>query len=360
MTVVHDVGREESSPPDLTVLLVGTHVSSTGASRSISEELAARLPPLGCSVITTSSRTGRAARLVDMVYTAWSQRHQYRIAQVDVFSGPAFVWAEAVCATLRTAGRPYILTLHGGNLPPFAVRNSARVRRLLRSAAEVTTPSRYLLSQMTQYRDHIRFIANGIDLGRYPARPSRPAGPHLMWLRAFHSIYNPSLAIKVLAALAPTWPDLRLTMIGPDKGDGSLERARRLAQELGVAGHVEFRGPVPKLDVPRTIVDGDVFLNTTNIDSAPVTVLEAMACGLCVVSTNVGGVPYLVENGVDALLVPPDDPDSMAAAIRRLLTDPVFAQSLADRGRRRAEQHDWSPIVNAWRSLLVATAERAA
>ena len=93
----------------------------------------------------------------------------------------------------------------------------------------------------------------------------------------------------------------------------------RLARELGVAGHVEFRGPVPKANLPSVFAESDIFLNTTNVDNTPVTVVEALASGLCVVSTSVGGIPYLVQHERDALLVPADDP---AGDERRDSTNP--------------------------------------
>ncbi len=128
-----------STSRPLSVLLVGNFLSAAGGSRGVCEELALRLPQTGCSVMTTSSKRPKLRRLADMVGTAWRQRDRYDVAQVDVFSGPAFFWAEAVCGTLRMARKPYVLTLHGGNLPLFSRRRQARVRRLLRSAAAVTT-----------------------------------------------------------------------------------------------------------------------------------------------------------------------------------------------------------------------------
>src|SRR4029077_10781891 len=117
--------------------------------------LAGALKSAGWSVLTTSDRRDRFSRLLDFLLTVWRQRHRYGVAQVDVYSGLAFVWAELVCWVLRLAGRPYVLTLHGGNLPVFAQRSGKRVRRLLRSASVVTTPSAYLLEQMRQYREEL-------------------------------------------------------------------------------------------------------------------------------------------------------------------------------------------------------------
>jgi glycosyltransferase involved in cell wall biosynthesis len=100
---------------------------------------------------------------------------------------------------------------------------------------------------------------------------------------------------------------------------------------------------------------GDVFLNTTNEDNTPVSVLEAMACGLCVVSTEVGGIPHLLAHEVDSLLVPPNDVTAMAAAVRRVLTERGLAEKLSRNGRLKTEQFDWSVVMPQWKELLTTT-----
>ncbi|MGH9944056.1 MAG: glycosyltransferase family 4 protein [Pyrinomonadaceae bacterium] len=339
------------------VLLVGTFLSAALNHRSVCEELAARLSDAGWPVLTTSEEPGRLARLCDVVATAWRRRLDYQIAQVDVFSGPAFVWAEAACGALWLAGKPFVLTLHGGNLPNFARRWPRRVRRLLNSAAAVTTPSRYLLEEMSRHRRDLLLLPNPLDVQRYAFRARRHPEARLVWLRAFRDIYHPELAVETLALLATDFPEARLNMIGHDKGDGSRQRTERAASESGVAERLLLPGGVPKAEVPGQLALGDIFLNTTNVDNTPVSVLEAMACGLCVVSTNVGGIPYLLEHEHDALLVPPGDAQAMAAAVRRLLTEPELAERLSRNGRRKAEQFDWSSILPRWESLLTAVAD---
>jgi glycosyltransferase involved in cell wall biosynthesis len=342
------------------ILLVGNFLSSTLGIRSVGEDLAARLQASGWPVVTTSEKLSRLPRLLDMASTAWHRRRQYVVAQMDVFSGPAFLWAEAVCWTLRRAGKPYILTLHGGNLPLFAQRWPRRVCSLLRSAATVTTPSRYLLEQMRPYRQDLHLLPNPLDLRAYGFRLREQPRPRLVWLRAFHAIYNPSLAPRVLTRLVKYFPDILLTMIGPDHGDGSLQSMRQIAVELGIAGRISLPGGVPKSQVPEWMNRGDIFLNTTNVDNTPISVLEAMACGLCVVSTNVGGIPHLLEHEQNALLVSPDDPEAMAAAVRRILTEPELAKRLSCNARRKAEQFDWTAILPQWEALLAAVAKKHA
>jgi glycosyltransferase involved in cell wall biosynthesis len=148
------------------------------------------------------------------------------------------------------------------------------------------------------------------------------------------------------------FPDVRLVMVGPDRGDGTLEETVRVARELGVERHVQFRGAVPKANVSEALGEGDIFLNTTNIDNTPVTVLEAQACGLCVVSTSVGGIPYVVEHGETGLLVEMDAPRAMSEAIREILRSPALAERLSRRSREYATTHDWSLVLPEWERLF--------
>ena len=340
---IHDMPR---------VLLVGNYLSSSVGVRGVCEELADRLAASGWDVLRASSRPGRLARLADMLATTWTHRHDYDLAHVDVYSGPAFFLAEAVAFALRRAHKPYALTLHGGGLPQFARGRERRVRNLLASAEAVTAPSGFLAEEMQRYHPDIRLVPNAIDLARYPFRLRNGARPRLVWVRAFHDIYDPTLAIRTLALLRARIPEITLEMVGPDKHDGSLERARAAAVSLGVDQAVGFRGAVQKSEIPAAIDRGDIFLNTTTIDNTPVSVVEAMACGACIVSTNVGGIPHLLRAGVDALLVNSGDERQMASAVERLLGDPALAARLSQAARTKAEAFDWSAVLPEWQTLL--------
>ncbi|MGH7648351.1 MAG: glycosyltransferase family 4 protein [Gemmatimonadaceae bacterium] len=334
------------------LLLVGNFLSATRSNLTVGEELAVRLRAAGWTVATTSSKERRILRLLDMVTSVFRRRADYDVAQVDVYSGNAFVWAEAVCAALRLARRPYVLTLHGGNLPTFAARWPRRVRRLLRGATAVTTPSRYLLERMRQFRDDMLLLPNAIEIDRYEFRPRSTPAPRLVWLRAFHRLYDPSLAIEVAARVSREVPDLQLTMVGSDTGDGALADTKRAIERLTLEERVSLPGGVPKRDVPAWLAAADIFLNTTTIDNAPVSVIEAMACGLCVISTSVGGIPYLLDDGDTALLVPPRDADAMSNAVLRVLRDPALAERLSIQARSKAESFDWAPVLDRWQTLF--------
>lgn len=337
------------------ILIVGNFLSKKVGNHSVCEDLAFHLESNSWNVIRTSGKTSRIARLFDMVVTCWRKRHQFSVAQVDVYSGRAFIWAEAVCYVLRFANKPYVLTLHGGELPSFAMRHKRRVSNLLTSASGVTTPSRYLLERMGFYRADIWLVPNPLTLERYKFREYHPTlKPKIIWLRAFHTTYNPMLAIKVVAHLCAEFPEIELTMIGPDKGDGSLQICQYLSIQLGISNNIKFIKGVDNIEVPNWLSKGDIFINTTNVDNTPISVLEAMACGLCVVSTNVGGIPYLLEDKKDSLLVPPDNVIAMSEAIKHILTDPSFGKQLSTNAGSKVRQYDWSVIFPLWEDLLLS------
>ena len=340
--------------------MVGNFLSSSVGVRCVCEDLAVALEDRGWSITTTSDRPRRFPRLMDMLRTIVNKRRDYAVAQVDVYSGAAFFWAEAACFALRTAGKPYVLTLHGGNLPNFARRWPRRVRRLLNSAALVTTPSQFLRDAMRRYRAEMKLLPNPLDLQSYQFRLRDRPEPRLMWLRSMHQIYNPTLAPRVVEILAREFPGVRLTMVGPDKGDGSVEAVRGEAKQREVGDRLRIVGGVAKRQVPEVLQQGDIFLNTTNTDNTPVSVLEAMACGLCVVSTDVGGIPYLLDDGADSLLCPPNDAKKMADAVARLLRDADLARRISTAGRRKAEQFDRPAILSQWEQILSTTGSRCA
>jgi glycosyltransferase involved in cell wall biosynthesis len=286
-----------------------------------------------------------------MLSTVWKNRRSCDVIHLDVYSGPAFLWAEWVSRLAKLLDKPLILTLHGGNLPEFARKHPRRILRLFSRANVVTAPSPYLADALKKFKRDIQVIPNPLELEAYQYKERKKPKPLLIWLRTFHWIYNPKLAVQVLGRIKSSLPHARLTMIGPDK-DGTLAEVRADARRLGVLDKITFTGGVAKSEVPRLLSAGDIFLNTTTIDNSPVSVLEAMASGLAVVSTDVGGMPYLIENERDGLLVPSGDAEAMAQAVTRLLGESGLAARLGRNARKKAEDYSWAAILPRWEKLF--------
>ena len=335
------------------ILRIGNHLSIDHANKNVWHYMAEKLSARGWQVITTSSQQNQALRLLDMLSTVYTQRHEYVLAQIDVFSGKAFIYAEACSQLLKWLGKPMVLTLHGGGLPEFAAKHPVRVKRLLQRADAIVTPSPFLQNSLREYAPDIRLINNPIDISQGIYRQRSAAQPKIIWVRAFHEIYNPEMALKVLAGLFSEFPESHLTMIGPVKSHVCMQSVRTLAKELHVEDHLEIITGVPHAEVSKLLDKADIFLNTSNYDTAPRSILEAMLNGLCVVSTNVGGIPYLGTNNQEFLLVPPGDHLAMANAIRRVLTEPELASRLSSNAHKKAEQDDWGIILPIWEDLFL-------
>ena len=138
-------------------------------------------------------------------------------------------------------------------------------------------------------------------------------------------------------------------MIGPVKDD-SFEVAKQLVKNHKLEGAIEFTGVLSKEKWHNKSKDFDIFINTTNFDNTPVSVMEAMALGLTIISTNAGGIPYLIDNNFEGVLVDKNDPEQMANAIIKLLKE--NNQELSINARKKAESFSWEIVKEAWFSIL--------
>ena len=305
----------------------------------------------GHTVICSSDKTNKIFRLLAMCYTIIRHRKTTAVVLIDTFSTSNFYYALITSQLARILALKYIPILHGGNLPHRLKHSEFLSTLIFKYAVQNVSPSLYLAHEFRKYKFETVYIPNTIPIAEIPFKFRTNLAPKLLWVRAFDKIYNPAMAIKVLAILRKNHENASLCMVGPDK-DGSLNQAKELANQLGVANSVTFTGVLPKKQWHQLSENYAIFINTTNIDNMPVSVVEAMALGLPVVSTNAGGLPYLIENGVDGLLIPVKDVNKMAEAIETLLSNAEKAGELSRNARKKAEQFDENTVKMQWHKLL--------
>ena len=317
------------------------------------ELLAGLLAEAGYPTRLTSHKPARLPRLIDTLSSLIAWRNDIDLVIHQVFSGPAFAVTDAAMALGRALGLRQIAVLHGGALPEFAARRGGWVRRVLCRAAAVVAPSTYLAETFAVYPElapRLRVIPNILEIDNYSYRHRPRVKPNLLWMRTFHEVYHPEMAVEVLAALRETHPAATLTMAGQEKG---LHAAvQELAKQRGLMEAVRFPGFLGPADKLREFAAHDIYLNTNRVDNMPVSVLEAAAFGLPVVATAVGGVPHLLRDKETGLLVPDGDVATMTGAIRRLLDEPGLAGMLSANGRRLAESCAWEPVRGQWEALF--------
>jgi glycosyltransferase involved in cell wall biosynthesis len=229
--------------------------------------------------------------------------------------------------------------------------NTPKMSEKLFSGALVNiAPSKFMYETFRkQGYQNIKLIPNFIDVKDYPFKERKKIHPKLLWVRAFAEIYNPMMALKVFEILLKSYPHAVLSMIGPAK-DQSYEtcKAYALTHKLPVT----FTGQLSKTEWLNYSKNFDIFINTTTVDNTPVSVIEAMALGLPVVSTDVGGLPYLIKDSQHGLLVKSKDTIAMAVAVSDLIEQPEYAHSLTLNARKMVEDFDWSVVKREWDKIL--------
>ncbi|HRK82294.1 MAG TPA: glycosyltransferase family 4 protein [Saprospiraceae bacterium] len=336
----------------MTILYIGNHLSSNsnGGYPSVAESLAPHLLP-EVQLHLVSRQRNRLRRLAEMLWAVWKYGRQEQPVVIDVYSTLNFYYALLCGMLCRLKNIPYLCILHGGNLPSRLLHNPRLCRYLFGHAHKLIAPSGYLQASFRDAGYETEVIPNFIPITNYPFKKRRQLQARLLWVRAFDETYHPQMAIRVLHQLSKQFPDANLCMVGPDK-DGSMENCQRLANELEISDKITFTGRLSKAEWISLSSDYDLFISTTNFDNMPVSVIEAMALGLPVVSTNVGGVPYLIEHEKTGLLVPPNDVEEMVRAITKLINNNAIAESLSQAARQKAEQYDWEVIRPRWIELL--------
>lgn len=319
------------------------------------EVLAAHLADDGVDVRTTSAVVPRLRRALDVVRTVRRWRGEVDAVVVLGFSGPALVLTELGVRSGRRLGVPVVLWLHGGDLPAHAERRPRQVRRVLAAADRLVAPSPYLAALGALVGEPVEVIPNVLPAPA-DARARTSAVPRLLWMRTFHPLYRPELAVEAFARLHAEVPTATLTMAGQDKGE--LDATRRRVDDAGLGAAVHFPGFLDPDAKVAAFASHDVFLNTTRTDNAPVSLLEAAAHGLVVVSTPAGGIGTLFTDGVDALLAP--DAAGLAGAVARVLADDALAARLSAAGLALARTAEWADVGPRWHRLLAGVVRSGA
>lgn len=283
-------------------------------------------------------------RLIPYVVTLW--RVAGRVDVVHVMANSGWSWhlfaAPAIwVASLRNI--PVVVNYRGGEADRFLARSKHMVTWSLRRAAKLIVPSGFLQQVFKQHGLVADIVPNVVDLQRFrPAYSRSPGDLRLMVARNLEPIYDNATALRAFALVLHTHPTAHLTLAGTGP---ELPDLQQLARRLGIEGHVEFAGRLERDEMAERLRLCAVALNPSRIDNTPNSVLEALASGVPVVTTNVGGVPYLVEHGVTALLVPPGNPESMARGVLDLLGDHRLAARLVANGLHTVQRYTWSAVA---------------
>jgi glycosyltransferase involved in cell wall biosynthesis len=312
--------------------------------------IAQRLCQAGIRTSLLSRAKSSWGRLLDVVFRGFLLLPRHDAVLVNVYGSRAFAYESIAILSAYFWRKRSVVYIRGGWMPEFIERWPRWTRFVLSRANLVLVPHGFLqeaLSTMGLRIDGI--IPNFIELEKYRFRKRSVLAPRFLYLRGMHSIYNPTMALRAFAIIQRQYPDALLTMAGRESSDSASCRA--LIQDLNLR-NVHFVGLVPKEEIPVLADQHDVHLHTNRVENMPVSVIEMWACGLPIVGTHVGGMPYLVRHRLDGILVESEDYQAMANACLELLSNSALAERLSCNGRRRAQDLTWEHIEPAWERAL--------
>ena len=283
-----------------------------------------------------------------------------RLAQVDVvhaFSASywSFLLAPAPALLVgRLLGKRTVLNYHSGEADDHLARWGRLVHPWLRLADEIVVPSQYLAAVFARFGYPTRVIANAADLSTYTYRERHPLGRNLISVRNLEPHYRVDVIVRAFGIVHDEYPQAMLTVIG----SGSEEaRLRRLAAELNLH-HIRFMGRVEPREMSRLYDEADVFVNASIVDNQPVSILEAFAAGVPVVTTPTGDIAAMVRDGETGVLVRDPDPAAFAEAISALFLDETRAIGLARCAHADLSRFEWRTVSRLWRDVYAGTAWR--
>ena len=286
-------------------------------------------------------------RLIPYLWQLWRTAGKVRLFHVMANSGWSWhLFAAPAIWIGWFRGVRVIVNYRGGEAEEFFSRSFRWIRPSLNKVTLIIVPSGFLADVFKRRDVATRIVPNIVNLERFTAgerhrHSSGDAGPKLLVTRNLEPIYDIDTALRVLQQVRKSFPEASITICGsgPER-----DRLVALAQTLEIESAVVFTGRVDNEQIAALYQSADVMVNPSLADNMPNSVLEALASGVPVVSTEVGGVPYLVQHEKTALLVPVSDVDAMAKAVIRVLETPELAARLAAAGLAEIQQYTWPNV----------------
>lgn len=289
--------------------------------------------------------------LLNQLMYRWQLRTLRNVDMVHLFS--ASYWSFLLCqvpaiTAAQRYGKPVILNYHSGEADDHLRRWGRLVHPWLRRVHRIVVPSVYLQQVFASHGYETQIIPNMISLQQFHYRPRSPLQPRLLSVRNLEPIYRIDNTLRAYALLKKEVPDATLTIAGY----GSQEAALKTLVAEQQLQDVSFVGRVEPEQIAALYERSDIFINSSVVDNQPVSILEAFAAGLPVISTPTGDIAYMIRDTQNGLLVPQEQPDAIAAAVRSLLAQPDVALKMAETARQEVEKHTWRHVRADWQALF--------
>ncbi len=243
---------------------------------------------------------------------------------------------------------PVIVNYRGGNARQFFDKNMSRIRSSLKSAAAIVVPSTYLKEVFQDFGFEVHVIPNAVDLNLFKPSDHQNKSFHCVVARNLEAIYGVDIAISAFALALKEIPDMKLFITGEGPEESTL---KQMVADLGISEAVTFMGRLDRQEMADTFSKAHLLINASRVDNMPNALLEAQACGVPILSTKVGGIPYMVEHRSTAILVPVDNVVLMSEGIVELCRDEVLRSRLRDTSLSEVKKLAWPLTIKIWKRI---------
>lgn len=268
---------------------------------------------------------------------------------IHIFSASYFSFVLAQTPAILVAKlfrKRILLNYHSGEAEDHLTRWRTAVPTI-RLVDEVVVPSPYLVKIFASFGIETHAINNLIELDKFTFRERRPLRPLFLSNRNLESHYGVDHVLRAFALIQKEIPEAELLVAGDGSQRGALED---LALALGLR-NTKFVGCVEHDDIIDQYHHADIYLNGSEIDNQPLSILEAFACGLPVITTDAGGIPDMVTNDTTGFVVSHGDHEAMASRALDLLQRRKAVAPLVQRAHDECQKYTWSAVRNQWIKL---------
>lgn len=269
---------------------------------------------------------------------------------IHIFSASYFSFLLAPTPAILIAklyGKRVVLNYRSGEAADHLKRWSRTALPVIRLADRIAVPSGYLVDVFKQFKLEAHSIFNFVDTERFRFRKRGQLKPVFLSNRNLEPMYNVACVLRAFAIVQQRFPAARLTVAGDGSQRADLES---LSRSLNLRG-VEFVGRVAPEHMHDLYNAADIYLNSSNIDNMPGSIIEAFASGLPVITTNAGGIPYIVTDEHTGLMVRCDDHEAMAERAIKLLENEKLASKIITSAHEECRKYKWCAVKNEWFNL---------
>lgn len=286
-------------------------------------------------------------RLIPYLIHLWRAANKVQLFHIMANSGWAWhLYAAPAIWIAKFKGKPVIVNYRGGEAAVFFQKSFFWIKPSLTKTDMIIVPSGFLEGVFEERGFSSSIVPNIIDLSRFSAEReisnlNKTNFPHIVVTRNLESIYDNATAIRAFRIVKDNFHNAQLTIagVGPEK-----QMLEDIVSELHLQDAVTFAGRVDNDHMAELYRSADMMVNASLVDNMPISILEALASGVPVVTTDAGGIPFLVEHEKTALLVPKQDSSAMSDAMLQLLKDPSQAKKLCDEGLKSVQKYTW-PVI---------------